>query len=184
MKTSPFHCPWASEASGWRPKRPTEPQEEPQRPPGRLQERSGASQDYPKTAPDGLKTALEAAGARSARGVRRNRRGDAMRSCHWCHRWNSLRCTIRVRGVPKYAEGRHATLLLRPSVELPMERDPGEGCAEMGGGTSCDLLSGAVGGAPCGARSVSGVCGRSGAMRTLSLGLSVELPVGHDPCEE
>ena len=67
-------------------------------------------------------------------------------------------------------------LLLMPSVELPMERDPVEGWAEMGGGTPCELLSGAVGGAPCGARSVSGVCGRSGAMRTLSLGLSVELP--------
>ena len=28
---------------------------------------------------------------------------------HWCHRWSSLRGTIRVRGVPKYAEGHHAT---------------------------------------------------------------------------
>ena len=86
-------------------------------------------------------------GARSASGVCRNMRRDAMRP-----------------------------LLLRPSAELPMERDPGEGWAEMGGGTPRDLLSGAVGGAPCGARSVSGVYGRSGAMRTLSLGLSVELP--------
>ena len=49
-------------------------------------------------------------------------------------------------------------LLFDPSVELPMGRDPCEGCAEMGVGTPANLLSGAVGGAPFGPRSMSGVC--------------------------
>ena len=84
-------------------------------------------------------------------------------SC-WSRRWSSLWGAIRVRGVPKWAWGRLAK-----------------------------LLSGAVGGAPFGPQSISGVC-RYGwnccelclwveLMRTLSLGLPVELPVGHDPFE-
>ena len=46
-------------------------------------------------------------------------------------------------------------LLLKPSVELPMGRDPCKGCAEFG---------------------------RGDVMRTFSLGPWVEPPLGHDPC--
>ena len=63
---APKRTPRASgTASKDLPRDPNEPfrcfHEEPQTPPGQLQERSRASKDGSKTIPDGLKTALEAA---------------------------------------------------------------------------------------------------------------------------
>ena len=61
LKNALFHCRRTSKASGWAPKRPELPHEEPQTLPGRLQERSRASQDSSTTAPNGRKTAPGAA---------------------------------------------------------------------------------------------------------------------------
>ena len=111
--------------------------------------------------------------------------GKPCEVAYWCHRWGSLQGTVRVRGARKYAGGSHAKPL-GPSVFHPVGRDPCEGCTEwVWGRLRAFFCSGAVGGAPCGARSTSGVCrhGRGGGMRTLSLEPSVELPVDYDPCE-
>ena len=58
--------------------------------------------------------------------------GTACEVDHRCHRWSSLRGRIRVRAVPKYAEGRHAT----PSFGLRRWSSPwGLLSAQMGGET-------------------------------------------------
>ena len=45
--------------------------------------------------------------------------GTPCEIAHRCHRWRSLWGTIRVRVVPKYAEGRHATPPVRPVCGAP-----------------------------------------------------------------
>ena len=75
-------------------------------------------------------------------------------------------------------------LLLDPSVELLVGRDPCEGCAEMGVGTPCEpSLWGRRWSSLWATIHVRGVPIWVERMRTLSLGLPVELPVGHDSLE-
>ena len=75
-------------------------------------------------------------------------------------------------------------LLLEPSVELAMGRDPCEGCAEMGVGTPCEpSLWGRRWSSLWATIHVRGVPIWVERMRTLSLGLPSELPVGHDALE-
>ena len=73
--------------------------------------------------------------------------------------------------------------LLEPSADLLMGRDPCEGCAEMGVGTPANLLGGAPFEHLWATIHVRGVPIWVERMRTLSLGLPFELPVGHDPLE-
>ena len=75
-------------------------------------------------------------------------------------------------------------LLFDPSVELPMGRDPCEGCAEMGVGTPCETsLWGRRWRSFWATIHIRGVSIWVELMRTLSLGLPAELPVGHGPFE-
>ena len=75
-------------------------------------------------------------------------------------------------------------LLFDPSVELPMGRDPCEWCAETVVGTLCvPSLWGRKWSSLWATMHVRGVPIWVERMRTLSLGLPVELFVGHDPLE-
>ena len=65
----------------------------------------------------------------------------------------ALWSTICVRGVLDWARARMRTCPLGPKVDLPMGHDPYEGCAGMDVGPHANLPTGAVGGAPRGARS-------------------------------
>eukprot|EP00959_Pyramimonas_sp_CCMP1952_P292244 6111956-Pyramimonas_sp.AAC.3 len=94
--------------------------------------------------------------------------------------------TTRARSVPTWAGNSIRTLPLGPSVELPVGHEACEGCAEMGGETHANPVTGAFGGAHYGAtkrvKDVPTWAGNS--MRTLPLGPSVELPIwDHDACE-
>eukprot|EP00959_Pyramimonas_sp_CCMP1952_P158439 3313520-Pyramimonas_sp.AAC.1 len=78
------------------------------------------------------------------------------------------------------------TLSLGLWVVLSVGHVQREGCAVMAWGVRyANLVSGAVGGGPCGARSVEEVCRscRGGRMRTLPLGPQVELFSKHGACE-
>ena len=84
-------------------------------------------------------------GARSACSGAETGVGTPCEIAHRCHRWRSLWGTIRVRGVPKYMEGRHATPPVGAVGGAPLGRDPCEGCAEMSVGTPCESYLWAVG---------------------------------------
>ena len=89
-----------------------------------------------------------------------------------------------MRGVPNWRGNAMRPLLLDPSVEFPMGRDPCEGCAEMGVGTPCETsLWGRRWSSLWATIHARGVPIWVERMRTLSLGLPSELPVGHDPLE-
>ena len=75
-------------------------------------------------------------------------------------------------------------LLFDPSVELLMGHGPCEWCAAIGVGTPREpFLWGLLHGASFGPRSMWSVPIWVERVRFLSLGLPVELPVGHDPLE-